>query len=64
MRIYKDIEIDADDLSFDDLQAELKDRLASKFILCTDEYQKEKEPEVQEMLKKFDEVMEWYYYKH
>lgn len=60
MRIYKDIEIDIDDLSDNDLQSELRDRLENRFILCTEEYQKEKQPEVEAMLKKYDEIMQWY----
>lgn len=60
MKIYTDVEIDSNDLSDNDLFGELAERLQYKYVLRTDEYQKSKEPEVDAMLAKLEEIRLWF----
>lgn len=59
MLIDKEIEIDSSDFKTNDLTQELEDRIESKYIICTVEYQKEKAPQIAEMLRKLQEIHLW-----
>lgn len=61
MKITKDIEIEIDinDLRDGDLLDELQERIECNFILCREEYQKEKQPEIDAMVAKLNEIRNW-----
>lgn len=59
MKIYKDIEIESSDLPDRDLFELLEERIESKYIFSTKEYQKEKQGEIDLMVEKLAEIRVW-----